>query len=1082
MHLKILKKGEKKVRTKVVKERLGAKALSFILSLAVVLLAISASTILISDAAVEGAFATKTAAWTAEDGLAEIILTAHDPSNTGSTATLSPVDVTIIQDRSDSMAINNDYGKVSEAVQKAYDQNHSITAEELWNVGMGVTHGQESVGSNVGKMFLDNIAGQWKATCQNKSHKYIMKVKCFPTDANVRNKLLTFMNEHAADRNATDLSSVKAIGIDSETIARQWLTDDDNNSKINLKSDGSLVVHDVSGYYKSINFDSENNTYSFTDDNGLVVIDMDAFFEYANLDKYKKGTLHTLMYCHVGANETTGKFELLSSVKPIYYVDENGQKQTVVADGKTLQACDIANYAKGCIDYIKGAQDGLSSMAEKILDAGGRINYMQFGDETSVYYGNGGAGKYYTSSQSDKEELIGNILTYRTVNSDVNSLNEADLTPWRVRNGGATLYINGVKNAVQNVSATLTDAKSTHIVLFVSDGVPSEIDNNKMTLDNFNSSVNTQIKNLMDTIKAKGAKKIYFNTVGISLSETQSTHLRNMANYAETLRGVSGNYFGNYVDISNSEQFTQEIEQLITSIAASPATYTDVLSEYFDFPTTPSYELTVSDNEDYSGGTKVSESSDVSINGKTLTWTVPEPEKYSKLTFKVKLKDQYMKSGTNGNVPTNESAEFKSGNKTFSDTSTDPNYQIQKPQLSYKNPAVTVNKDLVWDDATGVAKVTVTFSVTGDSGDVTYTDTINSDKFEYYADESRKPEGGALTNNGNEITFTVSSVTGGSGTKTLTYYIKANELHETATLDDNKNSAVLRFGSVEKTEQKGDIPNTTLNIKYTPLKVGAKVTDIDNSALPSNYTVEDRTNGPRYELSVTANETASTSATQDLPAGSYSFKEYKNGIEMLSNGSDQTVTPKNNNFTAVDSSSVSDDKKTLSTNVLVNGKSSYTIEYVNRYTVLKAKLKIKKVDESGNELTGAKFEIRNSSGEVVATVLGNSGATDPLFNIGDEYTVVETKAPDGYQLKGEKMKFTASVTPSGALSYDRASNTMTFTVGNMPKTDILPSTGGMGIYVTVGAGIVIMLLAAGYLIISRKRKNDRDDDRDQLSL
>ena len=1018
------------------------------------------------------AFATKSAKWTAnylEDGLAEITLTAHDPSNTGSTTTLSPVDVTIIQDRSDSMAINNDYGKVSEAVQKAYDQNNNITAAELWTAGMKVNHGQIASGA----MSLDNNSGQWKAVCQNKSHKYIMKVKNFASGT-VRTKLLEFMNANAADRNATDLSTVKAIGIDSKATAQKWLTDTANSAGIKIDN-SSITVQATWGNY-DINFDSSTNAYSFSSDSGFVIIDMDAFFEYAGLNSYAQGNLHNFMYIHVGANNTTGKYEILSSIKPIYYVDKNGVKQTVVTDGKTLQACDIANYAKGCIDYLKGAQDGLSSVTDKILSAGGRINYMQFGDETSVYYGNGGSGKYYTSAE--KAELMNHILTYRTVNSDVNSLSESDLTPWRVRNGGGTFYVKGVENAASNVNSTLSNAKSTHIVLFVSDGTPSELETS-MTEDNFNSAVNTQIKNLMDTIKGKGAQKIYFDTVGISLSENQSKHLRNMANYADTLDGVTSSYFGSYVDISDSEQFTQKIEQLITSIASTSATYTDVLSEYFEFTTTPSYELTVSDNEDYTGGTTVTESSDVSISGNTLTWTVPEPKKYSKLTFKVKLKDQYMQSGTNGAVPTNASAEFKSGDKTFSDTSADPDYKIDKPTLSYENAAVTVNKTLAWDDATGVAKVTVTFNVTGGSGNVTYTDTINSDKFAYYADASRKPEGGTFANNGNDITFTVGSVTGGSETKTLTYYIKAKELHDTATLDDNKNSAVLKFGSIEKTEQNGDIPNTTLNIKYTPLKAGAKVTDIDNPNLPSNYTVEDKTNGISYALGVTANSTAVISATKDLPAGSYSFKEYKNGSEMKSNGIDQTVTSTNTAFTAVDSSSVSGDKSTLSTNVLVNGESTYTIEYVNSYTVLKAKLKIKKVDESGTELSGSSFEIRNSSGAVVATVSGNGNVTGAEFEIGKQYTIVETKAPTGYQLKGEEMVFTASVTPSGALSYDRASNTMTYTVADMLKNDILPATGGVGLYVTVGAGVLIMLVAAAYFFISRKHKKDRDDGGEQ---
>nr|WP_245186924.1 SpaA isopeptide-forming pilin-related protein [Enterococcus larvae] len=74
-------------------------------------------------------------------------------------------------------------------------------------------------------------------------------------------------------------------------------------------------------------------------------------------------------------------------------------------------------------------------------------------------------------------------------------------------------------------------------------------------------------------------------------------------------------------------------------------------------------------------------------------------------------------------------------------------------------------------------------------------------------------------------------------------------------------------------------------------------------------------------------------------------------------------------------------------------------------------LNIKKVDENGRPLAGATFDVFNSSGTKVGTVTTNANGVAQLTNLPyGEYTLVETKAPDGYELNTTPIKVTISKT------------------------------------------------------------------------
>lgn len=69
--------------------------------------------------------------------------------------------------------------------------------------------------------------------------------------------------------------------------------------------------------------------------------------------------------------------------------------------------------------------------------------------------------------------------------------------------------------------------------------------------------------------------------------------------------------------------------------------------------------------------------------------------------------------------------------------------------------------------------------------------------------------------------------------------------------------------------------------------------------------------------------------------------------------------------------------------------------------------KIKKVDDAGNPLGGAKFDVINWGNQVVRSLTTDSNgmaSTDGLWF--EDYTVKETQAPDGYELDNTPQKVT----------------------------------------------------------------------------
>jgi len=120
--------------------------------------------------------------------------------------------------------------------------------------------------------------------------------------------------------------------------------------------------------------------------------------------------------------------------------------------------------------------------------------------------------------------------------------------------------------------------------------------------------------------------------------------------------------------------------------------------------------------------------------------------------------------------------------------------------------------------------------------------------------------------------------------------------------------------------------------------------------------------------------------------------------------------------------------------------------------------------QSGDEsklLAGASFELRDSTGKVINTVTtGTDGkALFSSLQLGS-YTLVETKAPSGYQLKTDPI--TVQVTND---------TKVVIKVANKSNSAILPNTGGPGPLLYLGVGLVMIISS----LLFRRKFNAKID-------
>ena len=310
-----------------------------------------------------------------------------------------------------------------------------------------------------------------------------------------------------------------------------------------------------------------------------------------------------------------------------------------------------------------------------------------------------------------------------------------------------------------------------------------------------------------------------------------------------------------------------------------------------------------------------------------------------------------------------------------------------------------------------------------------------------------------------------------------------NTAADTVTINE-KNKEPTVDKKVDKTDaQIGDTVTYTVTIEVPANTESLKLTDTLSNGLTLNNT--------SFEIAIDnaeATDLTESNITTDNENGTTTFTVDLTGyLSQLTNGGTIVVT-----YTAtINENAVSTNPATNKAEVSYGNSSSVSSTTTTKTTPLT----IKKIDgTTDEELNGAEFTLQKKNGDAwedvyvvpvyaadgetiesyrVATSSTESGATTTIvvngsvtiegLDVTAAYQLIETKAPDGYNLLTTPVEVTTSTTGEG----ETAVTVFEVTVENNSGS-LLPSTGGMGTTVIYIVG-ALLVIGAGVVLVVRRR-------------
>ena len=299
---------------------------------------------------------------------------------------------------------------------------------------------------------------------------------------------------------------------------------------------------------------------------------------------------------------------------------------------------------------------------------------------------------------------------------------------------------------------------------------------------------------------------------------------------------------------------------------------------------------------------------------------------------------------------------------------------------------------------------------------------------------------------GDTVNFSLTNSAAGSSSIKLTTYAVYDKMSKGLTLDKNSVKAYLADGSKSKiADLKKD---TDFKLNVTSEKVGED-TEF-NVALNAAYLTGD----DFYEANV------------KYVIVEYSAVLNKYAADGVEGNPNEDVELKYGNDSHVDS---------------VPGNTVYVYTYG---------VGVNKLNEQGQALAGAKFALyateadANNNANALATgvsaadgkvIFRNSESEEMKVQSGN-YFIVETEAPEGYNVYGKVIPITVDVTYLGAFTNNTwVENAPADGFASVTVTDtklIVPQTGGYVQYVYL-AGVISLLIGGVFFFVSRRVKNSK---------
>ena len=325
------------------------------------------------------------------------------------------------------------------------------------------------------------------------------------------------------------------------------------------------------------------------------------------------------------------------------------------------------------------------------------------------------------------------------------------------------------------------------------------------------------------------------------------------------------------------------------------------------------------------------------------------------------------------------------------------------------------------------------------------------------------------TGNGNGATGSITGLDSGYYfvTSTLGALCMLNTAAETAEIKDKNEEPAVEKKVSDVNAQIGDTVEYTVTISVPEEMESLRLSD----TLSDGLTLDDSSfkiiidGGPDSDLSsevdVTLNSDDTTTFTVDLTG--YLSQVSDNGTIVVT-------------YEAMINEKAVDTNPATNEAVISYGNNSSTSSESSTSTHL---LTIEKTDSSGNPLNGAEFQITDADGYPVyvielvkgssyrvATSQNESGATDTIV-VNDtatitgldteEYTVTETKAPDGYNLPSSSWKIEVTADNEALLEVENESGSL------------LPTAGGIGTTIIYIAG-ALLVVGGGVALYVRHRR------------